>query len=343
MKQKIALLIGASLLGVCLIAPNQAHAEETKDMYELFNPDSGERRFVSNIDEKRILITLGWMDKGVAWTAPTTGDPVYTLYNPNNNEVYYTLSDIEGNNLVKIGWKKNGIGWYSDKQKRVPVYHLYNGYALSSNHTYTTKLAEVLSLTGIGWSNEGEAWYGVPKEIKEDTTTSAEKTPEESTTKPEEEPVKTTPTTETDANTSTNTENTTTSTTKPETNTNQDTPEKKLAKEYFALVNQERKRVGVPELIWSDEIYKAAVIRSKEMTKLFEHTRPDGSDFYTVEYEIGLNDLELISEVANKGTDEPLMIFKFQKRSPQHYELMIDPIATHGAASINGTDRKSVV
>ena len=118
--------------------------------------------------------------------------------------------------------------------------------------------------------------------------------------------------------------------------TKQESPEKKLAKEYFALVNQERKRVAVQELIWSDEVYEAAMIRAKEMNQYFEHVRPDGRDFDTVADDIGLKDLYLISEVANKGTNDPQMIFKFQKRSEPHYELMIDSLASHGAASIDG-------
>ena len=70
--------------------------------------------------------------------------------------------------------------------------------------------------------------------------------------------------------------------------TKQESPEKKLAKEYFALVNQERKRIGVQELIWSDEVYVAAMIRAKEMNQYFEHVRPDGRDFDTVADDIGL-------------------------------------------------------
>lgn len=118
--------------------------------------------------------------------------------------------------------------------------------------------------------------------------------------------------------------------------TKQESPEKKLAKEYFALVNQERKRVAVQELIWSDEVYEVAMIRAKEMNQYFEHVRPDGRDFDTVADDIGLKDLYLISEVASKGTNDPQMIFKFQKRSEPHYELMIDSLASHGAASIDG-------
>lgn len=91
--------------------------------------------------------------------------------------------------------------------------------------------------------------------------------------------------------------------------TKQESPEKKLAKEYFAIVNQERKRVAVQELIWSDEVYEVAMIRAKEMNQYFEHVRPDGRDFDTVADDIGLKDLYLISEVANKGTNDPQMIF----------------------------------
>ena len=118
--------------------------------------------------------------------------------------------------------------------------------------------------------------------------------------------------------------------------TKQESPEKKLAKEYFALVNQERKRVGVQELIWSDEVYVAAMIRAKEMNQYFEHVRPDGRDFDTVADDIGLKKLYLISEAATRGTKTPLLIFESQKNSSDHYKLMISPYAKYGGVGITG-------
>lgn len=58
------------------------------------------------------------------------------------------------------------------------------------------------------------------------------------------------------------------------------------AGEVFVLVNQARKEIGLAELIWSDELAAAADVRAEEIQKAFSHTRPDGSDWWTVDSEI---------------------------------------------------------
>ena len=118
--------------------------------------------------------------------------------------------------------------------------------------------------------------------------------------------------------------------------TKQESPEKKLAKEYFALVNQERKRVGVQELIWSDEVYEAAMIRAEEMNTRFEHVRPDGSEPTTVFKELNINNYRFKAEVANLGSQNPNDIFKSQKASPSHYKIMIRASYQYGAPAIYG-------
>lgn len=55
-----------------------------------------------------------------------------------------------------------------------------------------------------------------------------------------------------------------------------------LPKQVFALVNSERAKAGVAPLAWSDEIGKYASIRAEEISRFFSHTRPDGSDWYSL-------------------------------------------------------------
>lgn len=60
-----------------------------------------------------------------------------------------------------------------------------------------------------------------------------------------------------------------------------------LAAESFAvevlnLVNAERARVGVAPLRLADDLQYAADIRAREIISYFSHTRPDGSDCFTV-------------------------------------------------------------
>jgi uncharacterized protein YkwD len=52
--------------------------------------------------------------------------------------------------------------------------------------------------------------------------------------------------------------------------------------EVFDLVNEAREEEGLPPLERDDTLDKAAAIRAEELSKLFSHTRPDGTGFYTV-------------------------------------------------------------
>ena len=51
----------------------------------------------------------------------------------------------------------------------------------------------------------------------------------------------------------------------------------------FQLINQERTAKGLPALTWSDALTSAAQVRASEIQTSFSHTRPNGSDFWTVD------------------------------------------------------------
>ena len=48
------------------------------------------------------------------------------------------------------------------------------------------------------------------------------------------------------------------------------------------LVNQERAKAGLGAVTWDDDLADCARVRASELPALFSHTRPDGSDWYTV-------------------------------------------------------------
>lgn len=60
------------------------------------------------------------------------------------------------------------------------------------------------------------------------------------------------------------------------------------AEEVVRLVNEERRRLGLNELVLDEAMMTAAETRAKEQKTLFSHTRPDGSKCFTVfaQYEI---------------------------------------------------------
>ena len=50
----------------------------------------------------------------------------------------------------------------------------------------------------------------------------------------------------------------------------------------LSLVNTQRANAGLTALQWSQGLADAAMVRAQEIVKTFSHTRPDGSDWWTV-------------------------------------------------------------
>ena len=164
-KALIAAVIAAASMGY----PNiSIKAEETgiKEMYRLYNPNSGEHFYTAKAKERDNLVKLGWKDEGIGWFAPEKSEsPVYRLYNKYGGEHHYTLNEAEKDALVKAGWTDEGIGWYSDDEKIVPVFREYNPNAQSCNHNYTINYKEHEALEKDGWNDEGIGWYGTEEDI----------------------------------------------------------------------------------------------------------------------------------------------------------------------------------
>ena len=130
-------------------------------MYRLYNPNSGEHFYTASEAEKNNVVAAGWSYEGVGWIAPTSGSPVYRLYNANGGEHHYTLDEDEKNYLVSVGWSYEGVGWYSDANKTVNVYRVYNPNAYANNHHYTTDKSERDHLVSLGWKDEKIGWYAL--------------------------------------------------------------------------------------------------------------------------------------------------------------------------------------
>lgn len=68
-----------------------------------------------------------------------------------------------------------------------------------------------------------------------------------------------------------------------------DTTEATFAEQVVKLVNEERAKAGLNELTIDKNIESAAIVRAKEITQSFSHTRPNGSNFSTVLKEQGIS------------------------------------------------------
>lgn len=57
---------------------------------------------------------------------------------------------------------------------------------------------------------------------------------------------------------------------------------KAMSQEILNLVNQNRANAGLNALTWDTDLELAAAVRAAESSSRFAHTRPDGSQWYTV-------------------------------------------------------------
>lgn len=166
------------LIGICFFIAllwktslNASAEENFVRMYRVYNPNSGEHFYTSNVDERIMLVNSGWNDEGLAWVAPYISDtPVYRLYTEGdgkNGDHHYTTSEKEKAYLVSIGWKDEGILCYSaEVQDSIPLFRNYNPNAIAGAHNYTVSEEEYSVLNEIGWSDEGIGWYALNKDTR---------------------------------------------------------------------------------------------------------------------------------------------------------------------------------
>lgn len=132
---------------------------------------------------------------------------------------------------------------------------------------------------------------------------------------------------------------------------------------FFKLVNEERARVGVAPLTRNGTLDKAAKIRVEETKTVEGHTRPNGTNYYTVLTELkygtpyeniwsddGINwKTEIAYDYGGSGEnlahgansqklnhmDIIFNLFTNLKNSPGHYQNMINPNFTQTGVAFN--------
>ncbi|MBR4530560.1 MAG: CAP domain-containing protein [Lachnospiraceae bacterium] len=90
------------------------------------------------------------------------------------------------------------------------------------------------------------------------------------------------------------------------------------ASEALDLVNAQRTAAGLAPLSWSNGLAAAAYVRATELPSLFSHTRPDGSDWYTV------NETIMYGENLAEFYDSPDSVVSAWMNSPTHRENIMD-------------------
>lgn len=87
--------------------------------------------------------------------------------------------------------------------------------------------------------------------------------------------------------------------------------------QLFELINNYREENGIPELVWNNILKNAADTRAAEASVCWSHTRPNGTNFNTVDY------LSFGENLARNYTT-PTEIFEAWKSSESHNLNLLD-------------------
>jgi hypothetical protein len=96
----------------------------------------------------------------------------------------------------------------------------------------------------------------------------------------------------------------------------------------LALTNKERAANGVQPQTMIPAMQRAANTRAIEVSEYFSHTRPDGSDCFTVYGDVGLSYNSVAENIA-AGQDSPADVVSSWIHSSGHHANMIDPDTVH--------------
>ena len=104
--------------------------------------------------------------------------------------------------------------------------------------------------------------------------------------------------------------------------------------EIFRLINEERAKNGVAQLVWDEELYAGTKIRAQEATTNYSHTRPDGTmpntafdKSYRMMAENLTRHLIIYDDPAGTMVDGWI-------NSPGHYQNMINGSFGHTAIAV---------
>lgn len=107
-----------------------------------------------------------------------------------------------------------------------------------------------------------------------------------------------------------------------------------MAVEALELVNLQREAYGLPVLAWNDELASAAQVRATEIVTVFSHTRPNGTDWWTVNGEL------MYGENLAKGYNTAEACVNAWMNSPTHRDNILTDFTTCGIAIFEGSDGK---
>ncbi|WP_165443953.1 CAP domain-containing protein [Lachnoclostridium sp. Marseille-P6806] len=87
----------------------------------------------------------------------------------------------------------------------------------------------------------------------------------------------------------------------------------------LTLVNEQRAAAGLSQLAWSDPLAQCGLVRSAELPAAFSHTRPDGTDWYTVNSDL------MYGENLAMGYNSAAEVVAAWMASPTHRDNILTP------------------
>lgn len=105
----------------------------------------------------------------------------------------------------------------------------------------------------------------------------------------------------------------------------------------FNAVNEEREKAGVAKLKWNDNLHFFARKRAEEVTITKNHTRPDGTKFYTIYKEYGVTNTNTSENIVYGETNPELIVEGYidaWMNSPSHKEAILNPANKYAAIGI---------
>ena len=94
----------------------------------------------------------------------------------------------------------------------------------------------------------------------------------------------------------------------------------------LAIVNAHRANAGLQPLVWNDSLAQAAMVRAQECTQKFSHTRPNGTDWWTV------NSVIMYGENLAMNYFNANNVVAAWMASPTHMANIIGPFTSVGVA-----------
>ncbi len=106
-------------------------------------------------------------------------------------------------------------------------------------------------------------------------------------------------------------------TTEPTEPTDTDEQARAYAMEVVELVNKQRAENGLAPVEFNEDLFGAAMIRAEEITEVWGHARPDGSEFQTILDEMGYTYMWCGENIA-AGSSTPEAVVQQWMDSPGH-------------------------